>query len=61
MKTLHLLFDFLMNNPEKSPASIEIDSAPQNDRLQSMKVVLIPFTTPNNQLQLFARRSRRFD
>jgi len=59
MKTLHLLFDFLMNNPEK--ASIEIDSAPQNDRLQSMKVVLIPFTTPNNQLQLFAHRSRRFD
>jgi hypothetical protein len=61
MKTLYFLFASVMKKPVKINGSNDRRYTPAKGRRQSNGVMLMLFTTPNNQLQIFAPRSRRFD
>jgi hypothetical protein len=60
MKTISSLFAFIFGTFARSKANIESGSDSRKDRSSSVRIVLIPFRAPNDQLQLFSLPPARF-
>jgi hypothetical protein len=61
MNTLCFLVALLTIKPQKADGTHDICSAPSKGQPQPKDIALIPFTTPDHQLRLFAPRNPRFE